>query len=115
PGSSDKGPSVQETLIVEETDLFDDLDEILCEYSNTEEVGPMGNFKEVEVNMENEIEEESDESETEENDAASSVIKRIWIMIKRMMKGLMMMSIYLKMFLDLDDGIDPERIHNLKN
>ncbi|GJS41559.1 hypothetical protein Tco_0566602 [Tanacetum coccineum] len=87
----------------EETDPFDNLDEILGDYANTrrknigkeiivhvdnsstienmvdcdmlyetEEVGPMGNFKEVEVDMDNEIEEESDESDIEENDASGS-------------------------------------------
>ncbi|GJS21772.1 hypothetical protein Tco_0450404 [Tanacetum coccineum] len=88
---SDKGP-----IVVETDDPFDDLDEILRDYANTENeinrneiivhvgnsstvenvvncdmlyetggVGPMGNFKEVEVDADNE---KSAESDLEEND-----------------------------------------------
>ncbi|GKD42411.1 hypothetical protein Tco_1267056 [Tanacetum coccineum] len=55
---SDKGP-----IIVETDDPFDDLDEIL------RGVGPMGNFKEVEVDADNE---KSSESDLEENDTNGS-------------------------------------------
>nr|GFB67294.1 hypothetical protein [Tanacetum cinerariifolium] len=124
PASSDKG------LIVDWiNDLFDDLDEIICDYANTrneinrkeiiihvgnssivenvvdfdmlfetEGVRPMGNFKEVDVDTDNETEEESVESDTEKM-IQVVVIRRIWIIIQSMMKRLMMMSIYLKMFL----------------
>nr|GFA10946.1 hypothetical protein [Tanacetum cinerariifolium] len=49
---------VDRPIVVKTDDPFDDLDEIL------ERVGPMGNFKEEEVDTNNETEEESVESDT---------------------------------------------------
>ncbi|GKA11341.1 hypothetical protein Tco_0690774, partial [Tanacetum coccineum] len=43
-----------------------------CDRVFETDVGPVGNFKEVKGDRENEIEEESEKSETEENDAISS-------------------------------------------
>ncbi|GJS49758.1 hypothetical protein Tco_0599879 [Tanacetum coccineum] len=61
----------------------------------TEGVGPIGNFKEVEVDADNE---KSVESDPEENDTNGSDSEDL------VMKCLMMMSIYLKMFLFLKDS-----------
>ncbi|GJS94179.1 mutator type transposase [Tanacetum coccineum] len=83
PPSSDKGPIVEGT-----DDPFDDLDEILG-------VRPMGNFKEVEVDTDNETEEESDESDTEENDTIDVID-------------------YDSFSSDLDDEIDSERRNQLR-
>nr|GEX73547.1 hypothetical protein [Tanacetum cinerariifolium]GEY68544.1 hypothetical protein [Tanacetum cinerariifolium] len=93
PACSDKGQ-----VVVETDDPFDDHDEILGEYANIkneikvyignsstvknmvdydmlyeiEEVVPMKNFNEVEVDMDNKTKEESAESDTKENDTSDS-------------------------------------------
>ncbi|GJT28290.1 hypothetical protein Tco_0908565 [Tanacetum coccineum] len=97
PACSDKGP------IVVETDDLDEIlgdyantgkeitrKEIIVHVGNssivenvvdcdmlyeTEGVGPMGNFKEVEVGTDNETEEESAKSDTEENDTSGNALE----------------------------------------
>ncbi|GKA38891.1 hypothetical protein Tco_0731442 [Tanacetum coccineum] len=108
----------QETLIVEETDLFDDLDEILCEYSNTEGVGPMGNFKEVEDG------ERFDDDEHILEDVPVSMNNFNFSLDTKHDLSIAVVEVhehdldvidYDSFCSDLDDAIDPERIHNLKN
>ncbi|GJX36064.1 hypothetical protein Tco_0247621 [Tanacetum coccineum] len=90
--------ALHQYLAVETDDPFDDLDEVLGYYANTgkeiivhvgnsptikilvdcemlyetEGVGPMRNFKEVEVDTDNGTEKESVKSDTEENDTSGS-------------------------------------------
>nr|GEW66993.1 transposase, mutator type [Tanacetum cinerariifolium]GEW80841.1 transposase, mutator type [Tanacetum cinerariifolium] len=83
---SSPGPIVEEI-----GDPFDDLDEILCDYANT---GKEITENEIIVHVENNTS-GSDSEDLDYDPKHDEVFDE--------------MSIYLKMFLDLDDGIDSER------